>query len=65
MDADTLMEVGNWTPGTDLSFIRALLSSAARASVRDHKTVSCPVRAKSIPRVVAQAPVPTIPMCFT
>ena len=64
-DADTLIDAGNWTPGTDLSLTRALASSAARVSLRDHKTVSYPVRANSIPRVVAQAPVPTIPMCFT
>mgnify|MGYP000406814318 CR=1 FL=1 len=38
-DAVTLIEPGNSTPGTDLSLTRALVSSAARVSVRDHRTV--------------------------
>ena len=64
-DADTLICSGNLTPGTDRSFTRASVSSVARVFVRDHKTVLWPVRARSMPRVVAHDPVPTMPMCVT
>jgi len=56
---------GNGTPGNNRSLDLSAESRWATSEFLDQRVASCPWRVRSIPRVVAQAPVPMIPTRVT